>query len=147
MIALFFLAACTTATQTSTVPFDDEPLVPVEDTDTDHDTDQGSDSGGEDSAVTSSSVLHVRSAEYGCGAGDYLDLDLSIPIGSVAQTYLLVNDASGPVWLLASGGVLVWDENGADLACTWSPGPVGSELFWSGLPATVSGVRVVWIAG
>jgi hypothetical protein len=93
-------------------------------------------------------LLQVGAESFRCSPGEYLDTNLTIPTEAVVQSFLLLEDGSGGFfWLVASDGVVLWDGGGgADLSCSWSPGPAGVDLFWPGYADQVVAVRVAWAA-
>jgi hypothetical protein len=144
MFALL-LVACT-ATDSTTAPHGEVLGTLPTDTDTDTDTDTGSpaDSGVEEEETYG---LAIRSESFRCAPGEHLDVNLPIPVGSVVQSFVLVDDEAGYLWLSSADGVVEWSGGMADLNCTWTPGPVGESSFWSEYPDRVVAVRVVWVSG
>lgn len=105
------------------------------------DTDDGIDT---EDGETTGLALHIES--YRCEDGEYLDLDLPIPMGgAVMQGYVMVRDAQDrATWLSASDGIVAWVDGSADLYCSWTPGQAGQDVFWDGFE--VSAVKVAWVS-
>lgn len=146
----FLLLACTSAPPAPTGGH--SILTPPADTDpdTDRDTGTGVDTSEDSGGTPAGPSLSLSAESYRCSPGDLVDANLQIPQGAVIQSYLLVDESTEEErrfqWMLATDGVVIWDADGADLFCSWTPGPAGVGVFWEGLSAQVVAVRVVWVA-